>query len=200
MSTRILKIGNVLDGPKEVDENELIEVGGLDLGGTDEVKLIRIADDMVFEDKNIGPKTLTELYRHNAIAVQVGGSASNSANQNFSLDLSDYGFQIGDTVRIGNCYIRGDFGSTSEFISVGIGSAGAPKSNLGVEGYEDDGLNMRTDGTLLALFSTYTVVDIGGGVPGLEFYISPSSAVNFSPAGMPNGWWWELACDVVQES
>jgi hypothetical protein len=132
----------------------------------------------------------------NAMAVGTDiGSASNAADQNFQIDLSNYGFKIGDIVRVGNTYVRGDLSAADELLSVGIGSTAAPKTDLAATavGFGDDAV-FRPDGSMID--QTYTVVDIGSGVPGLQVYVSPSAAVNFD-AGLPNGWWWQLKLDIL---
>lgn len=122
------------------------------------------------------------------------GSASNAANQNFQIDLSMYGMMIGDNVRIGATYVRGDMGiDEDEYIEVGIGSAAAPKTEIGFEGFEDT-VVFRSDGSMVD--QMHTVVDIGAGVPGLQLYISPTDEVNFN-VGLPNGWWWQFKLDVL---
>jgi len=148
-------------------------------------------DLLLFNGTNWVP---TKYGRVHCMASGNIGSASNAANQNFQLDLSDCNFEIGDTVRIGNAYVRGDLSGTNEYLDVGIGSTGDPKARLGKQGYGDLPI-FRTDGSMID--RTYVVVDIGGGTPGLQIYVSPSAAVNFSPSGMPNGWWWQLKIDVL---
>ena len=122
------------------------------------------------------------------------GSASAAPDQNFQIDCSATGIGIGGTVRLGNAYIRGDLSTSSEFIDVGFGTSGAPKTAMGEEGYDDLPI-FRTDGGLID--DTHTLVDIGSGVPGLEVYVSPSGGINFSPPGMPNGWWWQFKVDIL---
>lgn len=132
------------------------------------------------------------------------GSSSNAANQLFNVSLAPAGFQIGDTVRIGSCYFRGDFSGGNEFVDVGFNSTGDPKGRVGEEAPLD------VDGDVVSYVDTarwfvshdlldrsYTVVDIGAGVPGIQVYVSPSSAVNFSPGGMPSGFWWQLKFDFL---
>lgn len=145
--------------------------------------------------KDAGGGRVDIVSSNNVLAAGNIGSASNAANQNFQIDLSAAGFEVGDTVRIGNALVRGDLSSDgTEYIDVGFNSTGDPKARLGETGYDDLSI-FRTDGSLID--RTYTVVDIGGGTPGLEVYVSPASAVNFSPSGMPNGWWWQFKVDVL---
>jgi len=133
--------------------------------------------------------------RKQAVAAGVNiGSASSAANQNFQINLSSFNHEVGDTIRLGNSYVRGDFDNDgTEFISVGIGSTGAAKTDLGVNGYKDSSI-FATDGSTID--QTYTVVDIGSGVPGLQIFISPSSTVN-ADVGLPNGWWWQFKVDIL---
>jgi hypothetical protein len=148
-----------------------------------------------FNAVNAGGSQVDITCKRDALIVGTDiGSATNTANQNFQIDLSDYGIEIGDTVRIGNAYVRGDLAAANEFLSVGIGSAGATKTDLGVEGFLD-GSVFASDGSMID--QTYTVVDIGSGVPGLQIFVSPSPDVNFAFAGMPNGWWWQLKLDIL---
>ena len=138
--------------------------------------------------------------KHSAIAVGDIGSSSRSANQMFAIDLSTYGFQIGDQCRIGNALVRGDLssepGEGDEWLDVGINSPTDPKVRLAERGYDDSSV-FRTDGSLID--RVYTIIDIGGGVPGLEVYVSPGNRVSYSPSGMPNGWYWQLKLDVLED-
>lgn len=141
-------------------------------------------------------RTSFPRFKQNAIAVGTIGSASNAANQSFTIDLTGFNYIIGDTIRIGLYHIRGDLSSDgTEYIDVGINSTGATKSRHGETGYSDVSI-LRTSGN--AIDETYTIKDIGAGVAGLEIFVSPASAVNFSPSGMPNSWWWQLKIDVLQ--
>ena len=136
--------------------------------------------------------------KQSAIAVGNIGSSSAAANQMFAIDLSAFGFKIGDSCRLGNALIRGDLSSEAgegdEWLDVGINSTSDPKTRLGKVGYADSSV-FRTDGALVD--KPVTIKDIGGGVPGLEVYVSPGNRVSYSPSGMPNGWYWQLKLDVL---
>lgn len=122
------------------------------------------------------------------------GSTLNTANQVFDVSLERFGFMVGDRAIIGLAHIRGDLSADGlEYIDVGIGTAIAPKARLGENGYGDNAV-FRTDGGLRD--TEIDVIDLGGGVPGFKVYVSPAPDVNFSPLGMPNGWWWQLCLDV----
>ncbi len=122
------------------------------------------------------------------------GSASSAANQLFSLDVSAVsGVTIGDFVEIENTDFRGDFSGTTESVLVAFGSTTGPSASIGVVGADSSawqGPDASADGI------TVQVIDIGGGTPGINVFVSPTTDVNFSPTGMPNGWWWNLRIDV----
>lgn len=191
---------------KRVTIQSIADLVELDIDSLTQITDVDVANDWLVvhdatdgQNKKVNLNSLRDelkgIVPYHCLATGNIGSASNAANQNFQLDLSSCNFQIGDTVRIGVAHIRGDFSSDGdEYIDVGIGSTGDPKARLGEIGYDDLAI-FRTDGSMID--RTYTVVDIGGGVPGLQVYVSPAFQVNFSPSGMPNGWWWQLKLDVL---
>lgn len=122
----------------------------------------------------------------------IGGSASNAGGQQFTIDLSSLDdIQIGDEGLIYFFKFRGDFSRTNEFLDVLF--QGNPYT-IGVDGNDSSQIQLDTNGNNQSI--PFVVEDIGGGVAGLTFTIDPSNAVNFSPAGMPNGWWWSLLVDL----
>ena len=116
------------------------------------------------------------------------GSASNAANQQFDIAVNTPGVIIGQKVVVTDCQFRGDFSAANEFVSVGFELATNPKTAVGVTGA--DSSVYATDTALVGV--TFELIDIGAGQPGIRLFVSPEAAVNFSPGGMPNGWWWQL--------
>lgn len=137
---------------------------------------------------------VSKIPKRHAIAVGDIGSDSSANNQQFSIDLTQYGFEIGDNVRIGNAYVRGDFSSNNEYLNVGINSISDPRVRVGQEGYEDSD-NFRSDGHLIDRI--YPVIDIGNNTPGLFVFVDPTGQVNSNVGDLPNDNEWELKLDVL---
>lgn len=131
-------------------------------------------------------KAGVELY-----GASIIGSASNAANQQFNLNLSQLGYQIGDTIRIAAVSLRGDLGGQDEELGVGFNGAANPKTFIS-EGGDSSNWSVSLD----LYGDEISVIDIGSGVPGIQVFVSPDSTVNFSPTGMPNGWWWNIALNL----
>lgn len=119
----------------------------------------------------------------------IGGSSSNAGGQIFNLNMSSYKGVIGDTFIIKNIYYRGDFSGSNEFCDVSIQG-----NNFSIGEFADNDDSILTKDKDFQPIEVQ-LVDIGAGIAGLTFSVSPANAVNFSPSGMPNGWWWELALD-----
>ena len=117
------------------------------------------------------------------------GSSSNAANQQFDISLAGItGVIIGQKAAVSACEFRGDFSGTNEYVDVGFGLSTNPKTSVGIIGA--DSSVYAVDNSLVGV--TFDIIDIGGGVPGIRIFVSPTVDVNFSPGGMPNGWWWQL--------
>ena len=91
-----------------------------------------------------------------------------------NVDLTSLGVSIGDNVTISNLLADGDLTTASEVFSLTINS-GTPITNLQTG---DD-----CNGSLIAVTSPIseivTVIDIGGGTPGVELVVSYPADVNF---------------------
>lgn len=139
------------------------------------------------------------MIKKNALYLGSGGSlvigsSSNASNQSFQIPLSNFGYRVGETARIGAIRGRGDFSGANELLDIGFGSATSPKTTNFDVVSSDDAI-FRT--SFSSTGEVVTVVDLGGGVPGVEIFVSPSLGVNFSPVGMPNGFFWQIVIDIL---
>ena len=122
--------------------------------------------------------------------LEVAGSASAAANQVFTVNLSSYGAQIGDRVTITGFGVRGDLSGDTEFLDVGFTLPSNSKTRLGEsDEFQDDDIYRGGEDLSSVEFNVF---NIGSGVPGFSVFVSPSTPVNFSPSGLPSGWWWQL--------
>ena len=128
----------------------------------------------------------------NVTGMHLGGSQSNIANQEFTINLTPYKLKVGDKLVLNNFGYRGDFYDYTEFIEVGVNTNTSTKFKLG-EHYGDFSSTWQTDyGT--GDGTEATVVDLGSNQVGIKIYVSPSTDINFAPSGMTN--WWELRADI----
>ncbi|WP_424940164.1 Hint domain-containing protein [Aliiroseovarius sp. S253] len=97
-----------------------------------------------------------------------GGSSTDT------IDLSSYGVSIGDTVDISNILADGDLNSSSETFALNFNNGEYSTGNVQT-GIQNNG--SLTDLTSPQSF-TVTVVDIGGGVPGLIVTATTDSSVD----------------------
>tara|TARA_R100000808_G_C2155319_1_gene167489 strand:- start:5579 stop:11098 length:5520 start_codon:yes stop_codon:yes gene_type:complete len=121
------------------------------------------------------------------ITNDTAGSNSNASNQAFFLDIETAaGFApVGATIT--QIEYRGDFSWVGEYVVLTIGST---NYNIGQSGGADTG-TFRTDSTWQSL-TIDSLLGTQGGKIGLAISCSPTAAINFSPGGMPNGWWWQF--------
>jgi hypothetical protein len=149
---------------------------------------------VIFKKLNDPTSTAWEIFHSSFLLLSedIGGSSSNAGGQVFDVDLSNLFLKIGDKVILDDIYFRGDFSGTNEFLDVLIDGQSftiAQYSSTDDSDYKRDIEFERRE---------VTTIDIGGGIVGIRFTIDPSNEVNFSPAGMPNGWWWQIKCDITR--
>ncbi|MEP0263798.1 hypothetical protein [Dokdonia sp.] len=129
----------------------------------------------------------------NVTNLFLGGSTNNIEDQEFFVDLSSYGIlKPGHQLELNNIEFRGDFSLETEFVDVGLNTTVSTKSRLGVTGGLDSSQWQSAQG--IGDGSTVDIIQLPTEEIGFTIYVSPSTAVNFSPFGMSN--WWELRADV----
>lgn len=127
------------------------------------------------------------------------GSAS-AAAQLFSINLSQLAGTPGQPINratITRLDYRGDFSASSESVSFwprGGGGTGGGGYTIGQLGGADSSVYRREtqNGWPSSLDITSSTTTNGSNETIWTFRVDPTSAVNFSPAGMPNGWWWQF--------
>ena len=130
------------------------------------------------------------------------GSASNSS-QSFFIDLStSLGF-VPSTAKITAVDFRGDFSSGAEYVDLDIRNAANTSNVYSVRIGASDDIGDSSTYTTSTTFSPSGDLDIssslttnGNGATGFYVNVDPSNNVNFSPGGMPNGFWWQLRFNV----
>lgn len=140
-------------------------------------------------DLSVITKNITQL--NNRI---VGGSDSNTGNQEFLVPMDGIGLEVGDEVEIYDIKFRGNFSAANKNVKMAVNSTGGETTDIGrfnaqdssfwmpdVRGKREWGDNMSAN-----------IVDIGGGSIGIKLYFSPTSSLTFSPSGMPNSYTWQI--------
>ena len=115
------------------------------------------------------------------------GSSQNLGPQSFFIDIETAaGFPpVGATIT--QVEYRGDFSATFEWVTLDIGGT---SYDIGQFGGADTG-TFRNESSWSSL-TIDSLLSTQGGKIGLAIGCTPTSAVNFSPSGMPNGWWWQF--------
>ena len=124
-------------------------------------------DGILDSDEGSAPTPYT--HTTGQVDILTDGGASTD-----SVDLSSYGVSIGDTVTIDNILADGDLNGSTETFTLDFNSGEHVTGNLQT--------GLQNAGSLQPLTApqsfTVTVVDIGGGVPGLIITADASAAVN----------------------
>lgn len=129
----------------------------------------------------------------NVTNLFLGGSTNNIANQEVFVDLSSYGvLKPGHQLELNDIEFRGDFALATEFVDLGLNTAINTKTSIGVTGGLDSSQWQSAQG--IGDGSTVDIIQLPTEEIGFIIYVSPSTAVNFTPFGMSN--WWELRADV----
>ncbi len=125
----------------------------------------------------------------------LGGSTTNIENQEFFIDLSAYTtLKIGHQIELQNIQFRGDFSGRNEYVDVSLNTiATTPDQNIRIGEDDGDDSSQWQSAQSIGDGSIVDIIQLPTGETGFRIYVSPSSAVNFSPSGMPN--WWELRAD-----
>ena len=159
---------------------------GFTSGGT--YLLSRVNDDRVsfdvagaVQNTNFGPQ-YTPNGRY--------GSSSNASVQYFINVESDFSLAQAPTqCTIEDISFRGDMSAGSEYITVSFSDG----TSYTLGQYDDIGdTSTWKESTTWQAKNVTSLLTTVNGSTGFYITIDPSSAVNYSPSGMPNGWWWEL--------
>jgi hypothetical protein len=133
------------------------------------------------------------------------GSASNAA-QTFSINLSQLAGTPGQPVSsasITQLRYRGDFSNTPasfggteavQFWPLGGGSASGSTYPIGSIGGADTSVyRVETQNGWPGTLDITSSLTVNGSNETIWTYrVDPTAQVNFSPGGMPNGWWWQF--------
>ena len=113
----------------------------------------------------------------------VHGENTNNSTRSWNFNLSS--FNSATNVIIKSIWVRGDFSSSSEYLSnVTVGG-----HNFGtMQGSGDDGVWDR-------MFNGNKAVNMSGNIVSASVF--PSAQINYSPSGSPN--WWQLKVQFYQE-
>lgn len=123
------------------------------------------------------------------------GNSSNAATTQFINIETPLGFEP-STATIDSIEFRGDFSSGSEYVDIAIrdssNSTDVYTERIGANDDSGDTSQWTTSTTFSnGLDISSYIVDLGGN-KGFYIRMDPSAQVNFSPSGMPNGYWWQL--------
>ncbi len=132
-------------------------------------------DDIDIDDDDDGildvDETTTGAFTTTSPQVDILATGGSSTD---NIDLSAFGLGIGDSVTISNILADGDLNFSTETFTLDFNGGAFTTGNLQT--------GIQNNGSLIPVTTpvtqTLTVVDIGGGVPGLIVTVQASSAVN----------------------
>ncbi len=138
-------------------------------------------DGILNVDEGFGPTTIST-----GNIDSITGADGESDPETLTIDLSQYDLAIGSTVNISNLQADGDIGDGGETFSLTFNPGDASEvSETGLApggGYNDyDGLTGVT-----TVISTVTVIDIGGGTPGIVVTLDSTDDVDQANDADPN--------------
>ena len=140
------------------DGDWILEIGGYNSN----IEL----DNYAFNLQCTGSITTTAI---NGRIIQAGGSGTQN------VDLSVLGASIGDTMEVDNLQARGDIdGGTNEYFTVAINGGTATTH---VESTSAATCEPVVESVFGSLNGIVTVIDIGGGIPGIRIFVQLGSGV-----------------------
>ncbi len=148
---------------------DIVSTGPSDLDGDgvfDDVDVDIDGDGILNVDEGLGSSA--SMTTNQVDVLTSGGSSTDT------IDLSGLGFSIGDSVSISNILADGDLNSASETFTLNFNNGEFITGNLQT-GFQNAG---SLQAVTTPVVQTVTVVDIGGGVPGLIVTIQTDPSVN----------------------
>ncbi|MGI9424532.1 MAG: tandem-95 repeat protein, partial [Hyphomicrobiaceae bacterium] len=135
-----------------------------------------IADVNDIDDDNDGildtvEGTVTTPYTTTTPLVQIFTTGGTSTD---TIDLSGFGAAIGDVITISNVVADGDLNSASETFSLNFNTGEFSAAGL-TTGFQNAG---SLQPITTPITQTISVIDIGGGTPGIQVTVTASSSVN----------------------